>query len=163
MKGGDPWAASESEERTRRVLAVEDDPDAAEMVRRILERAGFEVKVALDGFQCGSLLGSWRPAVVTLDLNMPGLSGMDVLRFLRETELLAGVKVLVVSAMPEEALATAVAAGADGALRSPYAPRDLVREVCALAGVPVPANGPADGEASVGVPGTHPVKEGQTA
>lgn len=119
----------------RRVLIVEDDAPMAKLIQRALRGAGFETRVAADGFRAGTLLGTVRPAVMTLDLQMPGLPGMDVLRFVRATESLSAVRILVVSAMPRALLDEALAAGADDVLPKPFDRADLVERVRRLAGV----------------------------
>jgi excisionase family DNA binding protein len=117
------------------VLIVEDEHHMARSMERVLSRAGFAVKTASDGFRAGTLLGTLTPAVITLDLMIPGLSGLDVLSFVRETRGLEHVKILIVSALPEHRLAEAVRAGADGALAKPFENAELVAAIVKLAGV----------------------------
>ncbi|MCA9186306.1 MAG: response regulator [Pirellulaceae bacterium] len=119
-------------QHTNRVLVVEDEPRMARSIRRVLERAGFEVATANDGFRAGTYLTTFCPAVVTLDLQMPGLTGMDVLAFIRETPGQERVKILVVSGLDDESLQEAIDAGADEALAKPFENDDLVRKVQAL-------------------------------
>jgi excisionase family DNA binding protein len=122
----------------RKVLVVEDDPLAAEAIQHVLVRAGFETRVASDGFTAGALFGTFAPTVATLDLRLPGLDGLEVLRFVRSTESIRDVKILVLSARPREELDRALAAGADDILQKPFESDTLVEKVCRLAGVRVP-------------------------
>ena len=62
--------------KSQRVLIVEDDEKMAKAIQRALERKGFETQIADDGFGAGSLASSYGPAVMTLDLQMPGLGGL---------------------------------------------------------------------------------------
>ncbi len=121
----------------RRVLIVEDDDRMAKAIERALSRAGFETQIATDGFKAGALAASFDPTVMTLDLKMPGLGGLDVLKTVRKDANLTTLKVLVVSAMPREELDEALSAGADDALEKPFNNKDLVRKVAELAGIPL--------------------------
>ncbi len=55
------------------VLIIEDQPEMASAIRRVLMRNGFEVDIARDGFSAGSILARKKPGLVTLDLKMPGM------------------------------------------------------------------------------------------
>jgi two-component system response regulator VicR len=119
----------------RRVLVVEDEKPMANAIERVLRQSDFDVRVANDGFTAGAQFSLFEPAVATLDLQIPGLGGMDVLHFVRSTERLEGTKILVVSAMPQQQLEAAVAAGADGYLQKPFDNDELLARVRELAGV----------------------------
>ncbi len=112
-----------------RALVVEDDPAVAEVMARSLARAGFAVDVAADGFKAGALLGTTLPAVMTVDLRMAGLSGLEVVRLVRGNPRLSCVKILIVSAMPREEMEKALEAGADDILEKPFEPEALVEKV----------------------------------
>ena len=89
--------------------------------------------MASDGFLAGVLAMSFKPTVITLDLRMPGLGGLDVLKALRNQDELTTTKILIVSAMPQEQLEEALDAGADDILEKPFKNKDLVAKVRALA------------------------------
>ncbi|MBI1907248.1 MAG: response regulator [Rhodocyclales bacterium] len=110
----------ESADHAKRVLVVDDEPAMAQAIRRVFDRAGFETAIASDGFLAGSLLHTFKPHLITLDIRMPGIDGFGVLRFLRETHLSTPLKVLVVSGESEARLAQAVTLGANGALGKPF-------------------------------------------
>ena len=113
----------------RRVLIVEDEPAMARAIERVLKRAGYTTMIAADGFAAGALLYSFRPSVMTLDLKMPGMDGIAVLRFLQQAELPMPLKTLVVTADSEERIREAVALGAAGVLRKPFANQELLETV----------------------------------
>lgn len=120
-------------QREGRVLIVDDDPKVARNVQRVLRRGGFETEIAHDGFRAGILFETFLPAVMTLDLKMAGLGGLEVIRFVRSTTSLKDIKILVVSAMPRAELQQALSAGADDVLEKPFKNQELVDKVTALA------------------------------
>lgn len=122
-----------------RVLIVDDDQGAARVIQRVLRRAGFETQMAFDGFSAGALMESLAPDVMTLDLRMPGLGGLEVLGFVRSHPRLQGTKILVVSGLPRARLDEALATGADEVLGKPFENAALVEKVSRLAGVEVRA------------------------
>ena len=125
---------AEFQEYQRRVLIVDDDVNLASALQRTLRRAGFETAVAHDGFQAGAQAEVFSPSAITLDLQMPGIGGPDVIKFLRSSAHLKNIKILVVSAMPRQELEEAVAAGADDALSKPFDNADLVDRLHRLTG-----------------------------
>lgn len=118
-----------------RALIVEDEKPMARAIQRVLRKAGFETKIAAEGFEAGSLLESFSPTIMTLDLKMPGLSGVEVLKRVRSSRNHAQLKVLVISAMPQEQLDEALAAGADEVLGKPFQNKELLEKICTLMGV----------------------------
>jgi two-component system response regulator VicR len=115
-----------------RVLVVDDDEAMARSISRTLKQAGFETRIALDGFRAGDALRSFLPAAMTLDLRMPGLDGFQVLQHVRADPELARLKILVISSLPEQRLHEAVASGADDALAKPFDGKDLVSRLDSL-------------------------------
>ncbi|MEM9703266.1 MAG: response regulator [Planctomycetota bacterium] len=115
-----------------RVLVVEDEKRLAGSIRRVLLRSGYEVRTASDGFKAGKLLAAFRPAVVTLDLRMPVLHGQDVMSLLKCSPLAGTFRVLVISAEGDDAIAEALAIGADDFLEKPFANDALIAKVDSL-------------------------------
>jgi CheY-like chemotaxis protein len=68
------------------VLVVDDEPTIAEVVSRYLERAGYRTRVAADGAQALELVARQRPDLIVLDLMLPGIDGLEVMRRLRQPE-----------------------------------------------------------------------------
>ena len=114
---------------TDRALIVDDDVAMVNAIERVLHRNGFETSTATDGFRAGALLSTFQPTVMTLDLQMPGLGGLDVLRFVRRTPQFQNTRVVVVSAMPRAQLDEALAAGADDVLEKPFHHETLLKKV----------------------------------
>ncbi|NRP16140.1 response regulator [Marinobacterium sp. xm-a-152] len=130
---------AELQEDSRKVLVVDDEPAIARALQRVLRKHGLVAEVAADGFQAGTKLMKDRPILVTLDLSMPGLSGYDVLSFVRETPEIASTKILVISALGSEALQKAIDLGADAILNKPFDNHELVDVINKLVGTPVKA------------------------
>ena len=119
------------------MLVVDDEPAIARALQRVLRKHGLVAEVAADGFQAGTKLMKDRPLLVTLDLSMPGLSGYDVLSFVRETPEIAATKILVISALGGEALQKAIDLGADAILNKPFDNQELVEVINKLVGMPI--------------------------
>ena len=98
-----------------RVLLIEDDDVFRDHVAHALERARFDVAVATDGEAGWATLDAFAPQLVLLDLALPRLSGLSLLRRMRAHDRWRRVAVLVVSAHSDKA-ADAVANGAQGYL-----------------------------------------------
>lgn len=124
---------SMAECKNDRVLIVDDDLSSARAIARTLKRAGFSTEIAMDGFSAGALLQSFAPAVMTLDLMMPGLNGHGVLQYMNEREHIEETGILVISGMPEDSLRTALLQGADDVLAKPYENEFLIEKVVRLA------------------------------
>ncbi len=113
-----------------RVLVVEDDPSVAEVVGRYLERAGFAVERASDGRQALGLAVAGMPDLVVLDLSLPGVDGLEVLRRLRA---LGSVPVVILTARGEESdRVEGFELGADDYVVKPFSARELVARVRAV-------------------------------
>ncbi len=118
-----------------RVLIADDDLAMAKSIQRCLKRQKFETAIALDGLRTGMMLVKFRPTVLTLDLQMPGMNGFDILDFVSQADYLAGLKILVISAMPKEELEQAKAHGADDILIKPFENSVLLEKVRKLSGM----------------------------
>jgi len=118
--------------QSRRVLVVEDDPDAARLAADSLKRIGFEPRIARDGFSAGVELAAFCPDLVALDLRMPGMDGLQVLRYIRSQKSLRHLKVLVITGAPRDEVDDALAAGADDYLQKPVEPKALREKVARL-------------------------------
>lgn len=80
----EPAPATDCDPYTRRVLVVDDNRDAADTLATLLELDGADVQVAYDGAAALELIEQFRPRAAVLDLGMPGMSGLDVARCIRE-------------------------------------------------------------------------------
>ena len=113
------------------VLVADDDPSILDFTSRVVTKAGHRVLRADRGDVALELVRKERPALVLLDVLMPGLDGLEVCRAIRADAALAKTPVLLVSAMGEERLVAATRdAGADGYLTKPMR-LDALRAVLA--------------------------------
>lgn len=126
-------ARSSVSETKRKILVVEDEKDIRELVRYNLEAEGFSVVEASDG-EIGLLLAAReRPALIVLDLMLPGLSGLEVCRKLREREETLRLPVLILTARAAEVdKILGLEMGADDYVTKPFSPRELVARVKAV-------------------------------
>ena len=118
--------------KNNKVLIVEDLPEMAKAIERVLKRAGFDTKIAKNGFEAGDLLRSFQPALMTLDIKMPGLSGLEILKYTKSQTDFADLKIIVISAQEKQQLEEAVNCGADLALQKPFDNKVLVEAVSGL-------------------------------
>ena len=98
---------------TRPVLVIDDNGDARVLASRVLRHLAEQAVCVTSGAEAIEFLGDERPKLVRLDLDMPEMDGMAVLRQIRGNPRLAGLPVVVFSAATENALLAAVACGAD--------------------------------------------------
>ena len=114
----------------RTVLVVDDEAKLRRLIRDYLERDGYTVLEAADGERALELAAHARPDLVILDLGLPGLSGHEVARSLRQT---GDVAIVILTAHAQEADRVAgLRAGADDYVVKPFSPRELVARVEAV-------------------------------
>ena len=116
-----------------RVLVADDDPDICELVLFKLRQSGYAAHSCGDGPSALSEARADRPDLLVLDLNMPGMSGLDVCRALRADPATAAIPVIMLTARSSEAdVGAGFAAGADDYVPKPFSPRELVSRVEAV-------------------------------
>ncbi len=113
-----------------RVLVADDDEDIRDLVSFKLSQAGFDVRAVDDGMAALAAIEESPPDVAVLDVMMPGLSGIDVLRRVRDDDRNRGVRVVLLTARSRDSDVDAgFAAGADDYLIKPFSPRELLHRV----------------------------------
>lgn len=120
------------EQASRRVLIVEDDELMARSMERTLARAGYLTAIASNGIEAGIQLESHKPAAITLDLQMPGMSGFELLEVIRGNACYGHIKILVVSAAGKARETELRALGADNVLDKPFKNKELLSSLKAL-------------------------------
>jgi DNA-binding response OmpR family regulator len=116
------------------VLIVEDEEHIAKGIQLTLEDSGYETLIALDGASAEAMLRERKPDLITLDIKMPGISGIDLLERLQNTEYLDGVKIILVSGMPVDELMQGLVSGADWVVEKPLDFDALLMKVNELLG-----------------------------
>lgn len=116
-----------------RVLVVDDEPDIVALVAYHLARSGYSVSTATSGPDGLALARRDKPALIVLDLMLPGLSGLEVMQQLRSDKATAGIAVLMLTARREESdRIEGLTLGADDYLTKPFSPQELVLRVAAI-------------------------------
>lgn len=119
----------------RLVLVADDEQDILALVTTILERAGYEVLPVRDGAEALAAVRDRRPDLAVLDISMPELDGLEVLRRLRADTETSELPVVLLSAQAQEAdVARGFATGASAYVKKPFSPRDLTERVDELLG-----------------------------
>jgi two-component system alkaline phosphatase synthesis response regulator PhoP len=112
------------------MLLVDDEPAIVETERAYLEAEGYAVRTASDGSEALTLARTFQPDVIILDLMLPGLDGLEVLRRVRQV---SDVSVILLTARTHETdKVVGLTMGADDYVTKPFSPRELVARVKAL-------------------------------
>jgi two-component system response regulator ResD len=125
-------AAAESQARAS-VLVVDDEPTIGEVVARYLERAGYRTRIASDGPRALALSAQSPPDLVVLDIMLPGIDGLEVMRRLREQDGAPAARVILLTALGRETeRIVGLRRGADDYVVKPFSPGELVARVEAV-------------------------------
>jgi two-component system, OmpR family, response regulator ResD len=114
------------------VLVVDDEPTIGEIVSRYLQRSGYETRVAADGPQAIAAVASQRPDLIVLDLMMPGMDGLEVMRRVRERAERRTAIILLTAKGEESDRVIGLRLGADDYVVKPFSPAELVARVDAV-------------------------------
>ena len=115
------------------ILIVEDDRDIADLIAHYLQKAGHGVRITASGTAALSEIRATPPALVLLDLMLPGLDGLAVCRALRQDPGTATLPIIMLTARGEEPERIAgLESGADDYVTKPFSPGELVARVGAL-------------------------------
>ena len=123
------------------ILIVEDHPTMREAMRMVLEHEGFAIREAADGSAAVAMVREQLPDLVFLDLNIPGTTGSEVLRILKEDPATASVRVIIVTATGEEERDLVLSLGADEYFTKPFSPLALLRTVERVLSAAAPEDG----------------------
>ena len=113
-----------------KILVVDDEPNIVQTVQAYLEREGFAVYAAADGPTALKAAHAFQPDLIVLDIMLPGIDGLEVLRQVRQT---SEVYVLLLTAKADETdKIIGLTVGADDYLTKPFSPRELVARIKAI-------------------------------
>ncbi len=117
----------------KRILIADDEPDVIKLLQKNLEAAGFEVLKAVDGVSALGLTRKDKPALLILDVMMPGVSGLEVCRTLKNDPKTARLPIILLTARQEEVdRVLGFEFGADDYVVKPFSPREVTLRVQAL-------------------------------
>lgn len=122
-----------TENGAERILVVEDDRDIAELVAHHLEKAGYTSEIFASGIGVVSSVRTRPPALVILDLMLPGENGLDLCRSIRADPMISNVPIIMLTAKTEETdRVVGLELGGDDYVTKPFSPKELVARVGAL-------------------------------
>jgi DNA-binding response OmpR family regulator len=111
----------------QRVLIADDDPSIVLSLEFLLERAGYDVRVAGDGETTLAEVRHWQPDILLLDVMLPARSGLDVCRLLRSDARWDRMKIVMLTARGQAAeIAQGLSLGADRYVTKPFGTRELL-------------------------------------
>jgi CheY-like chemotaxis protein len=114
----------------RTVLIADDEPSMRLLVHATIESDDYTVVEAEDGTEAWSMVQKHKPSLVLLDVQMPGRTGIDVLRSIKADPQLKATKVILLTSKAQESdIEAGLIAGADFYLTKPFSPLDLLTRV----------------------------------
>ncbi|MFQ5673002.1 MAG: PleD family two-component system response regulator [Nitrospinales bacterium] len=135
------------EKSTKKILIVDDERKFADLLRKMFIKKGFVVEVAYDGLDAGLKASEFRPAIILLDLGLPGLNGLEVCKLLKSNPKTKHINIIAISgdlSYPEE---TVLDSGALMFFKKPVNMTRLLKECSVLVNSPefddsIPSNSP---------------------
>ena len=113
-----------------KILVVDDEPEAVELVEFNLKQAGFDVATAVDGAEALKKARAVSPALILLDLMLPEIDGLEVCKLLRRDPATAGIPIIMLTAKAAEIdRVLGLELGADDYVTKPFSPRELVLRI----------------------------------
>jgi DNA-binding response OmpR family regulator len=122
-----------TEQVKTRIVVADDDVDILDLVVFKLTQAGFETVPVTDGVSALAAIEADPPRLAILDVMMPGLSGIDVLRKIRSSQTISDLDVILLTARARDTdVDTGFASGASDYVIKPFSPRELLHRVNAV-------------------------------
>lgn len=114
-----------------KILVVDDDRAVVHLIKELLKATGlYEIDCAYDGFESGKKFVEFQPDLITLDVRMPKLGGIEVCQQIRQSPSSNHIKILIISSLNEpHEIDQALAAGANGFLGKPFKSEELISQV----------------------------------
>ena len=117
----------------KKLLVADDEPNIVISLEYLMKREGYDVLVATDGNQALEAIQREQPALVLLDVMMPGKTGFEVCQAVRADPALDGVRILMLTAKGRETdVGKGLALGANAYMTKPFATRELVAKVATM-------------------------------
>ncbi len=119
--------------KNQKILVVDDESDILELLKYNLEKEGYDVKTALDGFKAVDIAKTFHPDLILLDIMMPKQDGVETCRQLREIPEIQNAFIIFLTARSEEySEIAAFDMGADDYITKPIKPRALMSRISAM-------------------------------
>jgi two-component system, OmpR family, response regulator MtrA len=116
-----------------RILVADDDIDIRELIEFKLSTLGHEIVAVNDGAAAVDACREQKPDLAVLDVMMPGMSGLDAIRVIRNDPAIVDIPVILLTARAQESdIETGFDSGADDYITKPFSPRELASRVQAL-------------------------------
>jgi two-component system phosphate regulon response regulator PhoB len=113
-----------------KILVVDDEPDAVELLRVNLKAAGYEIATAADGDEALKKARALLPDLIVLDLMLPEVDGLEVCKILRRDTRVSGIPIIMLTAKAAEIdRVLGLELGADDYVTKPFSPRELVLRI----------------------------------
>lgn len=117
----------------KRVLVVEDNADNLELIRLILVRSGYEVLTALTGEEGVVLALNERPDFILMDINLPGIDGLEATRQIRASESNGSIPIIAITSYAMRGdMEQILAAGCNGYFEKPIDPLRIMDDIHAI-------------------------------
>ncbi|MEO0107781.1 MAG: response regulator [candidate division WOR-3 bacterium] len=121
---------SDQGQTRKRILLVEDEINMQELVKYRLRENNYDVAIAADGYSALSMVRSYKPDLVILDLMLPKIDGYTICRLLKFNEGSKSIPVLILSARSsQDDIQRGLDMGADAYMTKPYEPADLLAKI----------------------------------
>ena len=113
-----------------KILIVDDEPDALEILSLRLSKNGYDVITAVTGEECLKKAQAERPNLILLDVLLPGMSGLEVSKRLKESDSTKNIPIIMVTALiGKDARQAALERGAKYFISKPFDPEDLLSQI----------------------------------
>jgi len=120
---------------SHKIVIADDEPNILVSLEYLMKREGHTVVLARDGVEALEAIRREKPALVLLDVMMPGRSGYEVCQAVRADDTLSGVKILMLTAKGRDTdIAMGLGVGADGYVTKPFSTKDLAARVREMLG-----------------------------
>ena len=114
----------------KKILVVDDEPYMLEILQARLESNGYSVITAINGEDCLKKAGEDKPDLVLMDILLPGMSGFEVAKRLKENDLTKNIPIIMVTALiGEDAIAKGLKSGATYFISKPFDSQELLTEI----------------------------------
>jgi len=112
------------------ILIVDDNQDNIDLIHDILDTLGYDILTAVDGPSALELAREYHPDLIVLDVNMPGMSGFEVVEYLKRDDVMQSIPIIMLTALSDvENRVYAMTLGAEDYLTKPFSPRELIARV----------------------------------